>query len=85
MDPKMSLLGVLGVVALLVVVWTQRRGWLPRTTLAESVFVGGCCTFAVWIATGNVRLALLVAVAGGAARAFRLVMQDRTPSPRDPA
>ncbi len=85
MDPKMPLLGVLGVVALLVVAWTWRRGWLPGTTLAESVFVIACCTFAVWIATGNGWLAIFVGIVGGAARALRLVMQKRTPSRRDPA
>ncbi len=85
MDPKMSLLGVLGVVSILLVVWAARRGWMPGTTLAESVFVVACCTFAVWIATGNGWLALFVAVVGGAGRALRLVTQDRTPFRRDPA
>ena len=82
MDPKM-LLGMVGVASLLVLVWAQRRGWLPKTTLAESVFVGACCTFGVWVATGNGWLALFVAVVGGAGRALRLIMQERTPSPRD--
>ena len=85
MDPKMPLPGVLGVVALLVVARTRRRGWLPGTTLAESVFVIACCTFAVWIATGNGWLAIFVAVVGAAARALRLVMQKRIPTRRDPA
>ena len=85
MEPKTSLLGVVAVVALLLLVWLQRRGWLPRTTLAESVFVGACCTLGVWLATGNGWLALFVAVVGGAGRALRLVMQERAPSRRDPA
>ena len=85
MEPRTSLLGVVAVVSLLLLVWTERRGWLPRTTLAESVFVGACCTLGVWVATGNGWLALFVAVVGGAGRALRLVMQERAPSRRDRA
>ena len=85
MEPKTSLLGVLAVVSLLLLVWTQRRGWLPQTALAESVFVGACCTLGVWLATGNRWLALFVAVVGGTGRALRLVMQARAPSRRNPA
>ncbi len=85
MEPKTSLLGVLTVVSLLLLVWLQRRRWLPRTTLAESTFVVACCTLGVWLATGNGWLALFVGVAGGAGRALRLAMQERAPSPRDPA
>ena len=85
MEPNTSLLGVLAVVGLLVLGWTQRRRWLPRTTLAESVFVVACCTLGVWLATGNGWLALFVGVVGGAGRALRLVMQERSPSRRDPA
>ena len=85
MEPETSLLGVLAVVCLLLLVWTRRRSWLPRTTFAESVFVGACCTFGVWLATGNGWLAFFVAVVGGAGRALRLVMQEPAPSRRDPA
>lgn len=85
MEPKTSLPGVLAVVGLLVLVWTQRRRWLPRTTLAESMLVVACCTLGVWLATGKAWLALVVGVVGGAARAVRLAMQERAPSRRDPA
>ena len=85
MEPKMPLLGVLAVVSLLLLVWIQRRSWLPGTTLAESVFVVACCTLGVWLATGNGWLALFVGVVGGAGRALRLVMQERSPTWRDPA
>ena len=85
MEPKTSLLGVLAVVGLLLLVWIQRRRWLPRTTLAESMLVVACCTLGVWLATGNRWLALFVGVVGGAGRAVRLVMQERAPSRRDPA
>ena len=85
MEPRTSLLGLLAVVSLLLLVWAQRRSWLPRTTLAESVFVGACCTLGVWLATGNGWLAFFVAVVGGGGRALRLAMQERSPSRRDPA
>ncbi|MCY4507978.1 MAG: hypothetical protein OXG35_13625 [Acidobacteria bacterium] len=85
MEPRTSLLGLLAVVSLLLLVLAQRRSWLPRTTLAESVFVGACCTLGVWLAAGNGWLALFVAVVGGGGRALRLVTQERAPSRRDPA
>ena len=85
MEPKTSLLGVLAVLGLLLLAWLQRRSWLPRTTLAESVFVVACCTLGVWLATGNGWLALVVGVVGGAGRALRLAMQERSPSRREPA
>ena len=78
-------MGVLAVVGLLLFVWIRRRSWLPRTTLAESAFVGACCTLGVWLATGNGWLAPFVAVVGGAGRALRSVMQERAPYRRDPA
>ena len=81
----MSLPGVLAVVGLLLLVWMQRRSWLPRTTLAESVFVVACCTLGVWLATGNGWLALFVGVVGGVGRALRLGLQERASSRRDPA
>ena len=85
MEPKTSLIGVVAVVVLLLLVWTQRRSWLPRTTLAESVLVVACCTLGVWVATGSGWVALFVGVVGGAGRALRLMMQERARSRRDPA